>query len=80
MQFDLLADLTDEMRVQAIQHVTHTFYLLETCLFLVQFLYLIIQPYDFLLQFLVIGQVTLSKLYEIVCLSVGFISPSFELR
>lgn len=69
MQFDLFTDLTNKMRVETIQHVTHTFYLLETSLLLVQFLYLIIESYDFLFEFFVIGQVSLSKLYEIVCLS-----------
>ena len=79
MQFDFLPDLTDKVRVEAIQHVAHAFYLLETGLLLVQFLDLIVKANDLLFELFVIGQVAFPKLYEIVCLPVGFIRSAFEL-
>lgn len=78
MQLDFLADLTNEMRVETIQHVAHTFDLLETSLLLVQFLYLIVESYNLLFEFFIVGEVPLPKFYEIVGLSVRLVCSTLK--
>ncbi len=69
MQFDLIGDFADQVRVKSFQNVRDVLHFFETALLAVQFLNFILQTDNLLFHFLFFTQVAFSEFDELVVFS-----------
>jgi len=68
------------MRIEAVQYITHILYFFETCLLLIYFFDLFVQPNYLLFSFLVVGEIGFSEIYKFIIFAIKFITSIFQLR